>query len=291
MKRLVASLALGLMISSTANAAPAKKSTRAAPKVLAPRRAAPTQALPAVWNPRPFTGVITPGYEGEDAYQFFKVFKAAEKQTKKDEFETTAAFEARMSNPGFMIVPIDPQATYAFRLDVSTEYDADRQVFVIGNRNAYNCERPSMAVSTSPIVLCGVNTHRERGDDYVGQNAYGASVSVSKTRGVKVSLPLRRELVDRKDLFYKDVLDNYSVVHEIPMPLAQAAALKGKHIDVLFIGKVSGAQLIDGRAQIYEPTVTDPMDVFIRQSGLPLDVQAMWFYVLETGEVLEKFNL
>lgn len=108
------------------------------------------------WHPTPYKGALPLGYEGEAGYRFFQVLAGSAARNRKDEFETTEAHIARTRDVAALIAPIDPQARYALRLSTVATYDANRQVFRVGYRDAYDCGLASLQNLKAETVLCGI---------------------------------------------------------------------------------------------------------------------------------------
>lgn len=290
--RVWAGLAAGLVLAAPVYAAPQKATPKKPPIAAKPavRPAAPP-APPTLWKPVAYpggSGSLPANYKGEDAYNFFQVFNEAALKIKKDEFETTTAYQARIADVSALIAPIDPNSLYAFKIGTTSSYDADSQIFTVGYKNAYNCETPAYDLKEGSVFLCTVETHFSPSESYQGQNAYGATVAVKRIRGEKISVTVPRSMMVLADVFSKvDSIGNYSVIHTIPMPIEQASALRGKHLDVLFVGRIAGPTMVSGRIMSSKPTINDPTDMFVSQNGIPFEPTSVVFYVVETGQILE----
>lgn len=111
-------------------------------------------------------------------------------------------------------------------------------------------------------------------------------------QGMKVSLTFPRTAVERPALFTRiDSIGNYSLVHDVAVPLEKAATLRGKNIDVLLVGRITGSQLVPGREHHSKPTIDNPLDISINEAALPFNPTSIVFYVVETGEVLEEVSV
>tara|TARA_B100000378_G_scaffold239676_1_gene207640 strand:+ start:5543 stop:6322 length:780 start_codon:yes stop_codon:yes gene_type:complete len=245
----------------------------------------------AAWRPTPFTGAIPAGYSGENADQFLRVLLAAPK-VKKDEFETTADFEARSAKAIPQISPIDPGAAYAFRLPVSATYDADSQSYKIDTQ--YGCGPSGYAFMGDSPILCTILERVERQGSYNASNAFGANANVTKVLNTKISITLPKAVLSRRDLFRKVGigLDNsYTLDHRIYIPINKAAAFRGKNIQAIFVGSIVSANVVIGRGMHAGPSVGSPYEITGREIGLPFAPSKVLFYVVETGEILEAIDL
>lgn len=244
------------------------------------------------WKPAPYTGAIQPGYKGEDGFRVFEIFARNPANQKKDDFETTAQFDNRTSDLKAMIAPIDPDEPYAFKLGTTAHYDADKQVFTFGYKDAYNCGLASLQKLDAQTVLCRIAEHTIPSDSYIGENAFGAARQVTKIRGTRVSLTFPREIVERRGLFERvDSIGNYSLVHDVSVPIEKAALLRGKDLDVLLVGHFVDSKLVSGSGSYATPTISDPLDISMGEMALPFKPKAIVFYVVETGEILETVYL
>lgn len=291
----------GVAVACAAMAAPQKAPVKKPPSAaapaakLAPKPASTREAAPApvVWKPVAYPGSsasLPTGYKGDDPLRFLDILVASEKKQAKDEFETTAAYEARMANATDLIAPLDMQTTYAFQMEVSSKYDADKQVFTFGREYDEQCAADSYTKEDADFV-CTLKTDLDPSEKYQAQNGYGATFVVTKIRGRKVGITAPKSVLSHKELFKKGIINSYAVNHTLPMPLDQALQLRGKTIAMLWVGRVSGTKKVPGRALLSDATSSHPTDIFVMNYGLPFAPTEIVFYVIETGQILEVIRV
>lgn len=269
--------------------APAKKPVPAAAKP-APK---PAPAPAAPWKPVPYPGstsALPAGYKGADAWRFLTVFKAAETTTKKDEFETTAAYEARMANASSAIAPIDMQATYAFAAEVKSQYDADKQEYTFTQPYNLSCGTESYVADKAPVV-CVTQTERDEPEEYEAQNGYGAKFTVTKIRGREVGVVMPRSALSHREVFENPYGNSFKIKRTLAMPLDQASQLRTKTIAMLYVGRIDGTKKVNGPTMLLDATSARPRDVFVYSTGLPFAPTEIVFYVVETGQILDAVPL
>lgn len=246
---------------------------------------------PEPWRPRAFTAddALPANYKGEDAVAYLGVYKGASSKATKDQFETTAAYEARMANPSALIAPIDINATYAFQYQTSVKYDADKQAWMVGG-DYRTCNQPGYGSEVKGVALCKVG-ERLVYSEYEGSNSYGAKAKIDKTTGDYVSLAIPGGQLERAGFKKEKYLESYGLTRSIPMPLEQAAALRDMKIALLLVGSFSGATIVKGRGLLVDPTISKPSDIFIQDFGLPFRLKEVIFYVQETGQILDRIKI
>ncbi len=292
----IAGLAVASVAMAAPQKAPAKKPAAATPAAKPTPKPAPAAApvaaptpAPVPWKPSAYPGSSAPlpaGYKGDDPLRFLDILVASEKKQAKDEFETTAAYEARMANATGLIAPLDMQTTYAFQMEVSSKYDADKQVFTFGREYDEQCAADSYTKEDADFV-CTLKTDLDPSEKYQAQNGYGATFVVTKIRGRKVGITAPKSVLSHKELFKKGIINSYAVNHTLPMPLDQASQLRGKTIAMLWVGRMSGTKKVPGRALLSDATSSRPTDIFVMNYGLPFTPTEIVFYVVETGQILE----
>lgn len=297
---LLCSIALAAVASGAMAApqkAPAKKpapaAAKAAPAAAKPAPAPAAAPAQAPWKPSAYPGsasALPAGYKGDDPLRFLDILVASEKKQAKDEFETTAAYEARMANATDLIAPLDMQTTYAFQMEVASKYDADKQAFTFGREYDEQCAADSYTKEDAAFV-CTLKTDLEPSEKYEAQNGYGARFTVTKIRGRKVGITVPKAVLSKSDVFKKGIINSFAVNHTLAMPLDQASQLRGKTIAMLFVGKMAGTKKVPGRALLSDATSSRPTDIFVMNYGLPFAPTEIVFYVVETGQVLEAIKV
>jgi hypothetical protein len=60
---------------------------------------------------------------------------------------------------------------------------------------------------------------------------------------------------------------------------------------MLFVGSVTGAEVIPGKGSVASATFDDPTDTNIQEEAIPFDLKKIVFYVVETGKILDVMNI
>ena len=238
------------------------------------------------WEPTAFIqeGERFPvGYSGLDPKKFYAMFKSKTEGLKKDEFETSEVFALRTANNDALLAPINTSDLYAFQMgNLHIKYDADAQAYTIH----LFCKETFY--SSEQNLTCKVATLTREVETYTGQNSYGASVIVRRTRGSDFALSILNTTPFFNAMLTRAKSLNYTYSYEdtLSVPSERARNLKDLKIGILFVGRVTGAKLVEGRASVIEPEIDNPHDLLITQIAVPFDVKKVVYYVIETGEVL-----
>lgn len=284
-------LLIGTLLASVAVAAeksPKKKRAEGIPVATAP--APKTVVKP--WEPTAFVqdgDRLPPNYSGLDPVKFFEMFKSKVGSLKKGEFETSEEFAQRTSNIDALLSPINTADTYAFRIsDISIKYDADAQTYLIGGQYGYSCKETYSFGEFKDWVTCKVSPVSRDNDTYVGSNAYGASLTVERTRGRDFSLAIAKGSAVLSTAFIQEryLKDQYTFQDRLPVPLEKARDLKDMKVAVLFVGRITDAKIVEGRGTLIEPKIDSPTDIFIMEEAVPFVLKKVIYYVIQTGEVL-----
>lgn len=250
-------------------------------------RANPPVTRAAPWTPKAYIDAanLGPGYSGLDGWRVYQVLKSKEDRVKKDEFETTQEYQARLANSGVLMTPLNSNDDYAFQFKPKVTYDADNQVFVLGEQYGGECKAKDYN-SENRTYLCEVASHRENRPNYIGQNAYGASATIHNIKGTDISVVVDRDELP-KSLFKRESYDtNYKIFTSIPVPREQAPYFRGKTIAILMVGKITSPILVQGRTLNKEATISDPYDMLILSYGVSFKPGRYIIYIVETGHVL-----
>ncbi len=254
------------------------------------------KAVTTPWAPTalPLEGGHLPAnYTGLDHRKFLELFRSKVEGLKKGEFETSAEFEQRTANTDILLAPINTSDLYAFRVDnVDIKYDADSQVYEIGSSPLSPFCRETYSIGASKVwVTCKLAVISRQYDRYTGTNAYGASSVVERTIGSDFALAFRKDSpILKLAVFYRryPIDDRYAFQDKISVPLEKARSLGGSQLTVLFVGRVSDAQVVEGRGRLVEPKLSSPVDILITEDAVPFDLVKIIYYVIQTGEILEQ---
>lgn len=245
---------------------------------------------PKVWEPTPFTlgsDHLPAGYTGLDSKKFFTLFKAKVHDLEKGEFETTEEFEQRIADKENLLSPIKTSDLYAFRMSghVSKKYAADTQEYMLGS--IQSCLASGRSAPNWVTCEIAEIIHDE---SYVGSNAYGATTTVTRRRGNRLALAIKKD----NSLLNSVLVGSYGYYDyqdRLPVNLEKARKLKSEEFSVLFVGSISHTQIIEGQTVYGAPTIDDPTDVLITVEGIPFDLKAIIVYVSKTGEIIGQKNI
>ncbi|HLP99281.1 MAG TPA: hypothetical protein VK149_12655 [Sideroxyarcus sp.] len=252
--------------------------------------AAGNQYATKVWKPTPFSlgsDHLPAGYKGLDPKKFFTLFKAKVHDLEKGEFETSEKFEQRIAGKENLLSPIKTSDLYAFRMSghMSKKYAADTQEYLLeGIQTCIEAGRLTPNWLTCEIAEL---IHDE---SYVGSNSFGATTTVTRTRGTRLALAIQED-----NPLLKSVLVGsygyYGYQDRVPVNLDKARKLKNAEFSVLFVGHISHTKIIEGKPVIGTPTIDDPTDIFITVEGIPFDLKAIIIYDRKTGEIIGQKNI
>jgi hypothetical protein len=313
MKRLLPLLAAAFALAAAAT--PARPQQRTA------RPARPTAQRPAApaYSDRDFDpslAQLPPGFRGHDLSALFKALAARKKAAVKGEFETTAAFDARVraeaSRP--VLGPLTPGSTFAFVTgELKSVYDADRESLrarlpLKRAWEGYGVETGRMAVSWD-FDLLDKST-------YTGTNAYGARVNVERSIAESYEIafenhpqfPVERVLDEhyvkmrdedpnreaRERMVERGMGDVYEELKEpfifadLKMDAATAMQVKPR-LRALLVCRLANPQVIESTTY-GKPTYDHPKELMVKNYLLATEVLQIWFFDPATGRVLARLN-
>ncbi len=285
-------LIIGTLLASVSVAA--EKSPKKKAEVISPVTTPAPKTVVKPWKPTAFdqnADRLPPNYPGIDPVKFFEMFKLKVGNLKKGEFETSEEFTQRTANGDALLSPITTADTYAFRINqISVKYDADAQAYLIGGQDGYTCKETYPFGKFKDWVTCTVSYIWYKNDTYVGSNAYGASRTVERIRGLNFALAIAKSsavlsatFTQKQERYLKD---QYLFQDRLPVPLEKARSLKDMQIAVLFVGRITDAKVIEGQGTLIKPEIDSPTDIFIQQEAVPFELNKVIYYVIQTGEIL-----
>lgn len=240
------------------------------------------------------------------------MFTSKVEGVKKGEFETSEEFAKRTANKDDILAPINTSDLYAFRIILQSKYDADTQAYTFDG----SCDETSDGV----WVTCTVDNSTRENDTYIGSNAFGASVTVQRERGIDLALAFHYDNPIIKTVFSSIGDSNLAYQGKVFVPLEKARNIdkasnaipswlspkdvalfaeinqlyrtySGAGISALFVGHIADAKIIERLALHIEPTINTPMDTIIIDKAIPFDVKEIIYYVDKTGEILGKEDM
>ena len=171
---------------------------------------------------------------------------------------------------------------FAFRiLDYKVNYksfDADKEVFL-----------PHFAGSLDFILDGAHQFTTEMADKtlgtYVGQNAYGASVKVTKISGEWFGIRIRREDFLDSKMFAKEISGDWlKFSHELKMPIDRARTIDAKSIAFLAVGSVE-APGFKADVICMTPKFDSPFDGCTSTKHVLLKTRKFVLYNLNSGDI------
>ena len=247
------------------------------------------------WQPDVFVyegEKLPPKYNGINSKRFYEMFQSNLKKLEKKEFETTQEFELRTSNKNELLLPISTSELYAFRMfqyfNLNQKYDADAKAYKIEQLIA--CSGPvTDGKNDNKWLVCPIELVKSENSTYAGSNAYGLTVEVDRTIGLKLSLAISENQISFKNMLSKNTdysAYNYSYKDDLPIPVDKAVGLKNKTIAVIFVGQILEAKTVKGYGEHSRATIEWTYEKSIDEEAIPFDLKKVVYYVYETGEIL-----
>jgi formylglycine-generating enzyme required for sulfatase activity len=243
--------------------------------------------------------------QGNSGASVEEVITSLEKLTgqTQGEFESTSDFNARRAAllAGRSMGGISVSDTIAFTLPVGSSrepfgyrFDADTsqvRLFVLPVASRLNGIGGPAGASPNGYPSLGANLDRfdlsdrlDSASSYLGSNAYGATVTVEKTRRVRVGIAANQIpfLLFKREPFYSS-----------PMPIAQftmnnAEAAKEMPLLRVMIVMRLAAPYIVYHYEHFEPTRDAPYEISRQSRYLTGDVLGIVFYSGVTGEIFSR---
>lgn len=255
------------------------------------------QKRPAVSNAYAVTAVdatsarLSPNYRGVDPEALCDALEKRFKESSKGEFETTAAFEARLqrmqTEPLVGALTKDdliPVVGVSDRIldRIESKYDADTeeltvtlepQAPIIGVKMDFSRRSTSLKYNFRPTTT------------YVGVNAYGAKTTVEQSITYIYSL-----LFENVAAFSTNPPEQFSAssIIETRLKLTPSAARAAKeNLRVLFLIRLVEPSIEKGYLS-KKPTISAPRDTLAVYHYLHANVEQIWIYNYETGQIYKK---
>lgn len=219
-------------------------------------------------------------YHGYDPILVWR--QLSQRQLVKGEYETTAAFETRLSRlkaiPLFAGVLMDD--VLPFEVDgeaLEMEYHADSGLLSVALKPDFVWEGERLSGSFQRAFP--LKRILNRSSSYVGTNAFGVRRRITRQTSTEI------------DLAFDNHEAGYSSGYDIDVPMNVASARQAKTtLRALAIYKLASPYLTTGTFKD-EPTITEPTDFSTLHLNLNGQLLAIWLYELPTGRVLTKLDL
>lgn len=220
---------------------------------------------------------LAPNFQGHDCRRVASAVQSA--KLKKDEYETTEAFQVRLAGvlgkPVFGTVAIGDQLGLLrrSRLEPETKYDADKRTLSVrvpvNGRGTF--------INGRPFTADSLELHSSKENSYVGSNAYGATRRVRKVESTSCFVAFPSPFHNVRD----------PLIVEIPDVEPDRARRLNGQIDVLYVGKLAEPYL----SEVFDhsaATIDYPTEITVKGTALVIDLGAIWVIHRPTGDVLHK---
>jgi hypothetical protein len=215
-------------------------------------------------------------------------------KTRKDEFETTAEYEQRIADKTkvslgngltaqdsliFVYHPGD-FATYGLR----TQYDADKEILSVEIKT----RKHSAYLLSKELVVFGTEVKPykfEKEGTYIGQNAYGTKVNVTKYLWHNFYLGFAN--IEDFEGYSGNLFPRIKT--ELPMSVEKAKQVK-PNISALYITNLINPYMSIGGEDLQKPTVSKPEETKVYDLYLIGELKGIWIFDKTTGEVLSKIQ-
>ena len=233
----------------------------------------------------PFDGTVTPHFMGHNLDALLDAMDPT--KFEKDEFETTEQFQTRkaaMKSPGSL--PSGSLLAFVFSPDgpIDIRYDADARRFIVQPK--FEPQRKDiLGKSGDPYGAALIWSSEIHSREYTGENAMGASVSVTSFQGSKsaVAVPIPANWGRERER--EDVP---APALSIPSSPDQARALKS-NLRILITGTIAPEGYAKGTSYGVA-TFSSPTEHLIDYRYLRITPRELWVFNDETGEVLRRKN-
>lgn len=222
--------------------------------------------------------VLPPDYKGQNpVLLFFSLSKIAKP---KEEFETTAQFEARqksvLNSPLIGNLNVNDVFASIIPLDIGssiTEYNADKQEMKV--------EVLADEILFFPPAFLLFQSETNKGS-YEAKNAFGATRQVMKSERNS----MRLVFLNLKDFGFKAQGGITALNYKVPISinLAKEAKVNMKML-ALYSVKLPYVGLVPDSKR---PTLQSPTDVTILDNLIYADIKEFWFFDGESGRIYQK---
>lgn len=251
----------------------------------------PTRYLTGDFDP--MVEQLGANFFGHDPEAVITVLKQSDANTPKSEFETTAQYEARQkeSHPDsrtLVFVFGDPeQRTTTIGQGPAFKYDADTQIMSAGLVSRERSFGHQVVNSKKFHTLTATHVLRSR-KEYVGTNAFGASVTITEIRIDEYGIILE----NFSDVFAPGVGPLNRLTHEVeaqislPMSIDMAKELK-PNLRLAIICRLNEAKVYRDFA-LQTPTISDPYDSYTQKYYASVTPEQLMVFDQKTGKILMR---
>jgi hypothetical protein len=221
-------------------------------------------------------------YIGHD---FASLYDALIKIAPRSEFETSDAYEQRLSalSSKPLIGPLTASSLFAFTVnELKTSYVADSQTLSV---TFYG-----RAGGRDSAVFDLSSSYQKKGS-YIGANAFNRKVQVQQGQELKYSVQFpncKHKYNHGGRQEYDSIIVNQSL--ETSFIIDPDSAKKSKNtIALLIIGKLR-LPFAESKHYRSEPKIDYPYDITTDERKIYLDVSAMWLYDKSSGTLYKKIE-
>jgi hypothetical protein len=254
----------------------------------------PEESISATAPIDPTATQLKPQYRGINPGILYSELERRSNES-KGEFETTQAFNERMTKlqgrP--LIGTISKDSLIPFTLasentmlnKVTSRYDADKGVLAVSIEMTAPVVGVRMDLDKRSVPL---RYDFQPSTSYVGQNAYGAKVTIEKTFANVYELLIENfrdfERVPRDS----SLTFRHTITANLEMTPAEAMAAK-PNLKVLALARLHDPYILKGYLS-HKPTVSEPRDTFAVYHYLVCEVKEFWIYDYASGRIYAKWR-
>lgn len=242
-------------------------------------------------------GYVKPNLEGVvEASKLLHYISQKYPKLRQGEYETTQEFNERASEQESLFRTMNGNTKYMFKTRIRMRYNADTEVYSEeGSDFGYSF---SQCYAASNTVFCVVGNKSYSREIYTGQNKFGASVDIEKTRSEDVAVSLTNFRFDRSSFYFSkndagvlkyDSFGRTGLQFNLSfyVPRQRARTFKSENLSVLFVGNIENPTItkhIYGRS----PKIDSPHDDTKIYHGLQFKLTQILLCVDRTGEIIDR---
>jgi TonB family protein len=250
-------------------------------------------------------------YLGHNVIDIYKRLDELQKTSQKGEFETTEAFQKRItaeaSKP--LVASLTRNSIFAFVIGKpDTKYDADQQLMSV-NQKLSSVKNAAESLDDKRMSLNWGIVSRDI-SSYTGSNAYGAQVEVKRSLAEFYTLAFAnyeqfpivqylteieqetaatiKKMWERAGLTKpkEDIKKNAAFSTNIKMDVQKAIKAK-ENIKILIVCRLTEPYAFEG-SMYKKPTINSPQESAFLFKNLNVELLEIWFFDSSTGEIYVK---
>lgn len=232
---------------------------------------------------------LPPNFLGHSLKQAIAVAESVSKDLKKDQFESTDAYKARIANLDTIITPLSMKKSYVFKEKAYTEYDADSQILTAD----FVVSRAEWSSSTATIISDIENIVT---GSYVGMNNYGAKKDIEKrtTNIYQIEFPQDQyiEILNSNlaNTFKEKSRYDDMIRCKVSIPIQpDFAKSEIGNLSFLFVVGLR-SPILTVSSENFTPEMSDPVDRTNVHKRLQVELKAAYLFSSHSGQIFAKFN-